>query len=68
MKPSPLLIVPGVIALILLTIAVAIGGMALSVALIPGDTPKEAKAGLIFLIPMLWVWKRFFVWCGLKFG
>jgi len=42
--------------------------MALSVALIPGDTPKEAKAGLIFLIPMLWVWKRFFVWCGLKFG
>lgn len=67
LKSKPLYIFCGVIALILMTIMVAIGGILLAATLIPGDNSKEGKWGLILLFPMFWLWKRFFIWCGIKF-
>ena len=67
LKPTPLPILLGVIILITLTIGVALIGFAIASALIPGSSFKEGRLGLILLLPVMWLWVRFFRWCGLKF-
>ena len=62
-----LLVFFGTIALILLTMVVALGGMILAAYLLPWDTAKEGQAGIIFLLPVFWLWKRFLSWCGLEY-
>jgi len=66
MSRNPVAVVIGVVALIALSLVVAVLGIALASELIPGDGTKEGRFGLLALLPMWWLWRRFFSWCGVK--
>lgn len=67
MSRNPVVVVVGVVALIALSLIVAVLGIRLASELIPGDASKEGRIGLLALLPMWWLWRSFFSWCGVKF-
>lgn len=68
MKPGPITILIGVVGLVVLTVVATLIGAVAAAVLIPGDTYLDTQAGLLALLPMLWLWKKFFRWCGVRFG
>ncbi|MCH2094552.1 MAG: hypothetical protein MK160_05475 [Rhodobacteraceae bacterium] len=55
----------GVSVLLALTVGTAVVGIVLASGLMPGDSPSEARFGLLAVLPVLWVWKAYLNYLGL---